>query len=99
MPDFERVTITIEPDLLRRTHEAIQSRGHGSRPEAIRDLIRPDLVPSVGVDAVVTTSLAMVLVPGRRALSDRPVAHDATGVRGIAAILTAPPVVAADAPA
>jgi CopG family nickel-responsive transcriptional regulator len=75
MPDFERVTITIEPDLLRRLDEAIQSRGHGNRSEAIRDLIRSDLVTSAGPDVVVAASLTVVFDHGRRALSDRLVAH------------------------
>lgn len=75
MPAFERVTITIEPQLLQRLDDAIQARGHGNRSEAIRDLIRTDLAASASPDAVVAASLTVVFDHGRRALVDRLVAH------------------------
>lgn len=78
MPDYERVSITIEPDLLARLDEHIASSGHGNRSEAIRDLIRARLVEDSHVDDEVAGSLTIVFDHRQRALSDRLVeaAHD-----------------------
>lgn len=78
MPEYERITITIEPDLLARLDAHIASSGHGNRSGAIRDLIRARLVEDSQEDDDVAGSLTLVFDHRQRALSDRLVeaAHD-----------------------
>lgn len=78
MPDYERISITIEPHLLSRLDEHVRGSGHRNRSEAIRDFIRAQLLAHVGPDDTVAGSLTVVFVHGQRALSDRLVeaAHD-----------------------
>lgn len=44
MPDLERYTITIPADLLASFDEHIRRKGYRNRSEAIRDLVRAELV-------------------------------------------------------
>jgi CopG family nickel-responsive transcriptional regulator len=76
--DYERISITIEPELLQALDARIASRGHGNRSEAIRDLIRARLVQATSPDEVVCASLTLVYDHRQRALSERLVelAHD-----------------------
>lgn len=78
MPDYERISITIEPELLARLDEHIASAGHRNRSEAIRDLIRARLIEGTPSDEAVSGSLTIVFDHRQRALSDRlvDVAHD-----------------------
>ncbi len=78
MADYERISITIEPDLLVQLDEHIAAAGHGNRSEAIRDLIRARLVADSSPDDPVAGSLTLVFDHRQRALSDRLVdaAHD-----------------------
>lgn len=78
MPEYERISITIEPDLLQRLDEHIAAHGHANRSEAVRDLIRARLVEDTGPDVHVAGSLTLVYDHRQRALSDRLVeaAHD-----------------------
>ena len=78
MPDYQRISITIEPDLLARLDRHITAAGHGNRSEAIRDLIRARLVQDSSPDDEVAGSLTIVFDHRQRALSDRLVeaAHD-----------------------
>lgn len=78
MPNYERISITIEPGLLARLDEHIAAAGHRNRSEAIRDLIRARLVAESSPDDRVAGSLTIVFDHRQRALSDRLVdaAHD-----------------------
>lgn len=78
MSDYERISITIEPELLARLDAHITAAGHGNRSEAIRDLIRARLVEALPDDDEVAGSLTIVFDHGQRALSDRllDAAHD-----------------------
>lgn len=78
MPDYQRISITIEPDLLVRLDAHIDQAGAKNRSEAIRDLIRGRLVEATGPDDTVAGSLTLVYDHGQRALSDKLVnaAHD-----------------------
>lgn len=78
MAEYERVSITIEPELLQRLDEHIASRGHGNRSEAIRDLVRARLVEATAPDEPVVGSLTLVYDHRQRALAERLVdaAHD-----------------------
>lgn len=78
MPEYERISITIEPDLLRRLDAHISSSGHANRSEIIRDLIRGRLVQEAAPDTQVTGSLTLVFDHRQRALAERlvHVAHD-----------------------
>jgi len=44
MPQVARVGVSLEPDLLRKFDERRKAKKYGNRSEAIRDLIREDLV-------------------------------------------------------
>ena len=84
MPEKERVSLAIEPELLSRFDALIERSGHGNRSEAVRDLIRGRLieeewVSSVSGDAVATVTL--VYDHSKRDLADRllEVGHDNHG--------------------
>jgi len=50
MPVLERFGVSMEDDLLARFDELISERGYGSRSEAIRDLVRQELVKEEWAD-------------------------------------------------
>lgn len=78
--ELERVTITVEEDLLARFDALIEQAGLGNRSEAIRDLIRKRLgEEELAKDrARAVGTLTLVYDHARRDLSDRLVAagHD-----------------------
>lgn len=78
MADYERISITIEPELLQALDAHIVAAGHGNRSEALRDLIRARLVADSPPDAMVAGSLTVVFDHNQRALTDRltETAHD-----------------------
>ena len=78
MADYERISITIEPELLARLDAHTAAAGHGNRSEAIRDLIRARLLEGASGEDQVAGSLTIVFDHRQRALSDRLVeaAHD-----------------------
>ncbi len=82
VPDYERISITIEPDLLRRLDGHIAAHGHANRSEAVRDLIRNLLVEGARADGPVAGSLTLVYDHRQRALSERlvDVAHHHHGI-------------------
>lgn len=74
MPDKERVSLAIEPELLARFDDLIERSGHGNRSEAVRDLIRGRLIEEEWIfaasgDAVATVTL--VYDHSKRDLADR----------------------------
>jgi CopG family nickel-responsive transcriptional regulator len=71
MPGLERISITIEPDLLARLDAFVASAGHSNRSEAIRDLIRGRLIEEAGPDDEVTGVVAITYDHEQRDLSDR----------------------------
>jgi CopG family transcriptional regulator, nickel-responsive regulator len=76
--DLERISITIEPELLVQLDAQLAAHGHQNRSEAIRDLVRAHLLTFVPADTRVAGSLTLVYDHRQRALSDRLVeaAHD-----------------------
>jgi len=50
MPVLERFGVSMEDDLLARFDELVSGRGYGSRSEAIRDLVRQELVKEEWAD-------------------------------------------------
>lgn len=78
MPEYERISITIEPELLQRLDALVEAAGHGNRSELLRDLIRARLVEGAAPDQPVVGSLTLVYDHRQRALSERLVeaAHD-----------------------
>lgn len=75
MADYERISITIEPELLARLDQHIAAAGHRNRSEAIRDLIRARLVSKAADDELVAGSLTVVYDHRQRALSERLIEH------------------------
>ncbi len=71
MPKLERISITIEPDLLDRLDAYVSESGHSNRSEAIRDLIRGRLVERSQGDAMVTGVVAISYDHEQRELSDK----------------------------
>jgi CopG family nickel-responsive transcriptional regulator len=81
MPEMERVSLAIEPELLARFDALVDRSGHGNRSEALRDLIRGRLIEEEWVssnrrEAVATVTL--VYDHTKRDLADRllEVGHD-----------------------
>ena len=62
MPTLERFGVSMEDDLLARFDDLLAARGYGSRSEAIRDLIRQELVKEEWADpnAEVVGTLTLV---------------------------------------
>jgi CopG family transcriptional regulator, nickel-responsive regulator len=62
MPELERFGVSMENELLARFDSLITERGYGSRSEAIRDLIRQELVKEEWTDpkAEVVGTLTLV---------------------------------------
>ncbi|MFH1467311.1 MAG: nickel-responsive transcriptional regulator NikR [Pseudomonadota bacterium] len=82
MPRLERISITIEPELLAQLDAFVAATGHSNRSEAIRDLIRGRLVEETPPDTPVTGVVAITYDHAQRELSDRlvHVAHDHHGM-------------------
>ncbi len=70
---LERITITIEDDLLDRFEELLERRDLGNRSEAIRDLIRRALVADEinRDDGDAVASLTLIYDHAQRELSER----------------------------
>jgi len=62
MPVLERFGVSMEDDLLARFDELISERGYGSRSEAIRDLVRQELVKEEWADPNVEVVGTITLV-------------------------------------
>jgi CopG family transcriptional regulator, nickel-responsive regulator len=73
MSDLERVSITIERELLLRFDELLDEAELGNRSEALRDLIRRRLDERAALDdeRPATGALTMLYVHGRRELEER----------------------------
>lgn len=73
MPDLERVSITIERDLLQRFDRLLDEAKLGNRSEALRDLVRRRLDEEAALDdgQPATGALTMLYVHGRRELDER----------------------------
>lgn len=73
MADLERVSITIERDLLRRFDRLLEDAELGNRSEALRDLVRRRLDEEAALDDArpATGALTMLYVHGRRELDER----------------------------
>ncbi len=67
---LERVSITIDPDLLSGLDDLVARAGHANRSEVIRDLVRARLVESIEAEHVVAATLSVVYDHARRALAD-----------------------------
>ena len=82
MPDLERITITIEPDLLARLDAHLARSGHSNRSKAISDFLRAGLLDVEDDDAEAVAVLAITYDHERRDMADRLVqhAHDHTGM-------------------
>jgi CopG family nickel-responsive transcriptional regulator len=80
MAGLERVSVTIESDLLARFDELIEEAGHTNRSEAVRDLIRARLVEDdlAGDAKVVVGTVTLLFDHHKRELGDRlrDVGHD-----------------------
>lgn len=72
MSDLVRFGIAIDGDLLERFDERINEKGYGNRSEAIRDLIRADLLErSADPEAPATGTLTLVYDHHVRELSEK----------------------------
>ncbi len=71
MPKLERISITIEPDLLARLDRFVNEAGHSNRSEAIRDLIRSHFVERSDDTERVTGVVAISYDHAQRDLSDK----------------------------
>ena len=62
MPSVERFGVSMEPELLAQLDAMVAARGYASRSEAVRDLIRRDLVTAEWTDpeAEVAGSVSIV---------------------------------------
>jgi CopG family transcriptional regulator, nickel-responsive regulator len=78
MSKLERISITIEPELLAQLDEFVASSGHNNRSEAMRDLIRAHLVERSDATEQVTGVVAISYDHAQRELSDKlnNVAHE-----------------------
>jgi CopG family transcriptional regulator, nickel-responsive regulator len=73
MSDKERISLAIEPELLRRFDRLIEESG-SNRSEAVRDLIRERLIEdeaSAGTKGECVGTLTLVYEHGKRDLADR----------------------------
>lgn len=71
MADLERISITIDADLLSQLDAHIEASGHGNRSEAIRDMVRARLAQTVSDDTPVAGSLTVVFDHRQRALAEK----------------------------
>lgn len=75
MAGLERISITIDADLLTRLDRLVDRSGTANRSEVLRDLVRARLLEERNDDDVVAASLTLVYDHDRRELSERMVAH------------------------
>jgi CopG family transcriptional regulator, nickel-responsive regulator len=85
MADLERITITIEPDLLARLDAFLTRSGHSNRSKAIGDFVRAGLLEAddgVPEDAEAVGVVAVTYDHERREMADKLVhmAHDHEGM-------------------
>lgn len=82
MPDLERVTITIEPELLSELDAYIARSGHSNRSKAISDLIRAGLSDAETDNSPTVAVVAITYDHERRDMPERLVhhAHDHEGL-------------------
>ena len=78
MAEVERISISMEPELLARLDELVAGTGHANRSELVRDLIRARLVSVRSPDEDVAGSLTLVYDHHQRALTEKMigVAHE-----------------------
>lgn len=78
MADIERISITIEPDLLARLDSFIARTGHANRSKAIGDFIRSGLLDAEDDEREAVGVVAITFDHEQRELSDRlvHVAHE-----------------------
>lgn len=69
--ELERISLTIEKDLLVRFDQLLRARRIANRSEAVRDLIRARLVDEQPGEGEMVASLTLVYDHEQRALSDR----------------------------
>jgi CopG family nickel-responsive transcriptional regulator len=69
--ELERISLSLEKDLLTRFDRFLQRRDLGNRSEAVRDMIRDRLVEDEAEGGQVVASLTLVYDHEQRALSDR----------------------------
>lgn len=82
MADLERITITIEPELLARLDAFLARSGHANRSKAVSDFIRAGLVDAESGDEEAVGVVAITYDHEKRDLADRLVhmAHDHEGM-------------------
>jgi len=85
MADLERITITIEPELLVRLDAFLARSGHSNRSKAIGDFVRAGLLDAddgIDDDADTTGVVAVTYDHERRDMADKLVhmAHDHEGM-------------------
>ncbi len=71
MTKLERISITIEPELLARLDAFVAASGHSNRSEAMRDLIRSHMVERSDDEERVTGVVAISYDHAQRELSDK----------------------------
>ncbi len=69
--DLERISLAIEPDLLRKFDVLLAESGVTNRSEAVRDLIRKRLIEEEDAGAESAATLTLVYDHDTRELSDR----------------------------
>ncbi|MCB9777629.1 MAG: nickel-responsive transcriptional regulator NikR [Alphaproteobacteria bacterium] len=68
MSQLERISISIDRDLLLQLDGIVERAGHGNRSEAVRDLIRGQLVEFAGPETLVVATLTLTYDDSRREL-------------------------------
>jgi CopG family transcriptional regulator, nickel-responsive regulator len=71
MPELERITITIEPDLLARLDAFLARVGHSNRSKAIGDLLRQGLLDAESDEVEAVGVVAITYDHERHELADR----------------------------
>lgn len=71
MPSLQRISITIEPELLDQLDAFIARSGHSNRSEAIRDLIRDRVVRELPDESDAVGVVAITYDHEKRELSDQ----------------------------
>jgi CopG family nickel-responsive transcriptional regulator len=75
MSGLERISITIDRDLLERLDRLVERSGGANRSEVLRDLVRARLLEERNDEDVVAASLTVVYEHDKRALADQMVDH------------------------
>jgi len=73
VPELERISVTIERDLLERFDRVAARSGHDNRSEAVRDLIRARLLENdwAAGDGEAVATVTLVYDHNQRTLSDK----------------------------